>query len=430
MPNPLSARRVAQLKSIVWPVLIVLGAILIFVLLKATKPDAPQATVEEKVWPVSVLSLQRQALSPSQSLYGRVESEQMVTLASPVTGVVAERPLLAGEAFRKGERLLALDGVDLSVPLARAQAELADIEAQRSAQMLTQTANRKKLVREKKILALKETELARNQDLLKRDLVSESAVDQAREALARQEYAVVTARLAVEQHETTLAKLAAQQKRAKANVREAEMNRERGIVDAPFDGRVASVSVSPGDRVSAGATLMRFYDLNSLVLRARLPREHLKGLYRAQASETNVQATFETPDGEVFLPLIRLDGEASASGVDGFFALPAALTYLRPGDLLSATLHLPKHEGVFAVPYSALYGTDRVYVVEASRLQPRRVTLLGQTEQAGQTWALLQGEIKEGERLVTTHLPNAVGGLKVSIKENVASERSELGGRL
>jgi hypothetical protein len=175
---------------------------------------------------------------------------------------------------------------------------------------------------------------------------------------------------------------------------------------------------------------MRFYDLNSLVLRARLPREHLKGLYRAQASETNVQATFETPDGEVFLPLVRLDGEASASGVDGFFALPAALTYLRPGDLLSATLHLPKHEGVFAVPYSALYGTDRVYVVEAGRLQPRRVTLLGQTEQAGQTWALLQGEIKEGERLVTTHLPNAVGGLKVSIKENVASERSKLGGRL
>ncbi|MDR9498413.1 MAG: HlyD family efflux transporter periplasmic adaptor subunit [Hydrogenovibrio sp.] len=417
VPNSLFSRFFVRLKPLLWPLVILLSALVIFVVLKQTKPQAPAAQVEEKIWPVAVQTLKSEALSPSQTLFGRVESDRMVSVAAPVAGEVATRHVLAGDTFEQGERLLAMSMADLEVPLTRAEAELADVEAQLASQRLTQKANEQKLVREQKILALKRSELARNQNLLKRDMVSESAVDQAKEALARQEFSVVTAQLAVEEYEARMARLQAQKKRAEANVREARLHWERGQIDAPFDGRVASADVSPGDRVNVGETLMRFYDLDSLVLRAKLPRDQLSQLYAAQRSGQSLVASYEQSGQSVTLPLLRLDGEGTASGVDGFFALPEALLSLRPGDLLSVTLHLPKREGVFAVPYSALYGTDRVYVTEGERLAMRSVTLLGQTVRSGQTLALIAGDLAEGDRVVTTHLPNAVGGLKISVKE-------------
>jgi RND family efflux transporter MFP subunit len=424
--NSLFFRFFTRLKPLLWPLLILLSALLIFVALKQTKPQAPAAQIEEKVWPVAVQTLKSETLSPSQTLFGRVESDRMVSVAAPVAGEVATRHVLAGDTFQQGERLLAMSMADLEIPLTRAEAELADMEAQLASQRLTQKANRQKLVREQKILALKRSELARNQNLLKRDMVSESAVDQAKEALARQEFAVVTAQLAVEEHEARMARLQAQKKRAEANVREAGLHWERGQIHAPFDGRVASANVSPGDRVNVGETLMRFYDLSSLVLRAKLPRDQLNQLYAAQRSGQSLAATYEQSGQTVTLPLLRLDGEGTTSGVDGFFALPEALLSLRPGDLLSVTLQLPKREGVFAVPYSALYGTDRVYVAENERLTMRSVKLLGQTVRSGQTLALVSGNLAEGDRVVTTHLPNAVGGLKILVKE--AAQSADEGG--
>jgi len=74
------------------------------------------------------------------------------------------------------------------------------------------------------------------------------------------------------------------------------------------------------------------------------------------------------------------------------------------------------------VPYSALYGADTLYAVDAdSRLQRLRVERVGEARgndaQGGDARNLLvrSAELQAGMRIITTHLPNAMSGLKVDI---------------
>jgi len=414
-----------RLKSLFWPVVILVLAFVALMVLKQTKPQAPTAQVEEKVWPVAVQRLQREAVAPMQTLFGQVQTRQMVTVAAPIAGVVAHRHLLSGERFDAGTALLALSHADAALPVTRAKADLADMKAQIASQKLTHQANQKKLEREQKVLALKKAEVARHQRLLGKDMVSQAALDQAKEALARQEFAVVSAQLAVNGHPARLAQLQAQASRAQVDLEQAQLDQTRAQVRAPFAGRVASVPVSEGDRVNAGETLIRFYAMDSLEVKAKIPRDHLPSVYAALKQQP-LLAHYEH-DGQLHaLPLTRLAGEGTASGVDGFFSLPGALSHLRPGDLLSVRLSLPQQSEVFAVPYAALYGTDRVYVVEQNRLALKKVTLVGQTQNQGQTWALVRGELAPGDSLVVTHLPNATAGLKVSVRETQSSKINQV----
>ena len=88
-----------RLKSLFWPIVILALAFAALMVLKQTKPQAPTAQVEEKVWPVAVQRLQREDVAPMQTLFGRVQTQQMVTVAAPVAGVVAHRHRLSGERF-------------------------------------------------------------------------------------------------------------------------------------------------------------------------------------------------------------------------------------------------------------------------------------------------------------------------------------------
>ena len=90
---------------------------------------------------------------------------------------------------------------------------------------------------------------------------------------------------------------------------------------------------------------------------------------------------------------------------------------LRPGGMVPVVARLPAQADVIAVPYSALYGNDGLYLVdEDERLQRITVTRVGDQLQAnGQYHALVRSEqLRGGETLVITHLPNAINGLRVT----------------
>jgi uncharacterized protein with FMN-binding domain len=84
------------------------------------------------------------------------------------------------------------------------------------------------------------------------------------------------------------------------------------------------------------------------------------------------------------------------------------------------SLKLPAESGVYAVPYQAIYGNSRIYVVVEERLQAIEVSSIGQTRDAsGQVLVLIRSDaINPGDRISVTHLPNAVSGLKVKIDAN------------
>ena len=408
----------AQLKKGYAVVAILLVMVVVVILLVMTKPEQPAIESKQKIWPIEAIKVDVGKMAPVQTLYGTVESNEMVTAASPVSGVVDMVWVKEGDAITIGQKLVALAPADIELPYQIAKADVADTQAQIKLQDLAYQANKKRLDHEQKVLEIKRKDVSRNEDLIKKDLISKSTLDKSKEALVRQEFAVVGAELSVQENKAKVDQLKARLQKAKANLEQAKLNRQRGVVEAPYAGRIAKVLVAKGDRVTTNSSLISFYSLDSLELRAKIPVNQLKMVYQSVQQNIPVSALF-TIDGEVFdLPLKRLAGESSTSGVDAFFEIPTELKIIRPGDLLKVQLKGQVVENTFAVPYSALYGSDRIYTVEDGTLQLVKVELLGETLVDGQVWALLQGDLAQGAMVATTHLPNAISGLKVNVMES------------
>lgn len=408
----------AQLKKGYAVVAILLVMVVVVILLVMTKPEQPAIESKQKIWPIEAIKVDVGKMAPVQTLYGTVESNEMVTAASPVSGVVDMVWVKEGDAITIGQKLVALAPADIELPYQIAKADVADTQAQIKLQDLAYQANKKRLDHEQKVLEIKRKDVSRNEDLIKKDLISKSTLDKSKEALVRQEFAVVGAELSVQENKVKVDQLKARLQKAKANLEQAKLNRQRGVVEAPYAGRIAKVLVAKGDRVTTNSSLISFYSLDSLELRAKIPVNQLKMVYQSVQQNIPVSALF-TIDGEVFdLPLKRLAGESSTSGVDAFFEIPTELKIIRPGDLLKVQLKGQVVENTFAVPYSALYGSDRIYTVEDGTLQLVKVELLGETLVDGQVWALLQGDLAQGAMVATTHLPNAISGLKVNVMES------------
>jgi multidrug efflux pump subunit AcrA (membrane-fusion protein) len=191
----------------------------------------------------------------------------------------------------------------------------------------------------------------------------------------------------------------------------------RSKVSAPFDAIISEVEVAAGDRVSLGQMLISMFPVNSLEIRAHLPINYIKSVQLAIAEGQKLDASVADRDDLGRFTVIRLAGEAEATGIDVYFAIGAVPAQLRPGELLPLSLKLPLESGVFAVPYQAIYGNSRIYRVAEGRLQAVDVNSIGQAKTAnGQIQVLIRSDdIDSGDLIAVTHLPNAVSGLKVKI---------------
>lgn len=403
-----------KIKAWLWPLLIVVLSIAVFQYLKVTKPQAAATEITERAWAVEVMSLSQQDWNSHQTLYAQAESSQRIRLVAPLSAEVKQLPFKEGALFNTGDTLLQLNPLEVNLALQTAQAEFDEAQAAFQSELQAQETERQRLEQELALYKIKQSDLARNQQLKERSLASESSVDQARDALARQALALMNARLIVDQQAVKLKQLQARLDRAQVNLNRTKLNVERSHVKANFNGRVLQVSVAEGDQVNANTLVLEYYPLGSLELRAKLPAKTRLKIQQALDQNQAIQAWYRSQGEQITLPLVRLGGEATSSGLDSFFKVPTDLSHLRPGDVLEIVLEMPAQQQAFAVPYSALYSSDRVYVVEDDRLVSRKVSVVGEVNRDNVRWALIEGNLSEGDQVSVTHLPNAISGLLVT----------------
>lgn len=407
-----------MLKIAALPLLVLVISIAVFQYLKATKPQSAPAQVTERAWMIDAMTISLQDWQPQHPLYGLVESNEIVSIKAPLSATVSEVQLKEGERFAANEVLLRLDPTEVELTVHEALAEYEEAKANLVAESQSHKVERARLQHEQDLEKISAAEYERNLKLLKRDLISESVVEASREAWLRQQLALMNTQLQVDQQQARLSQLNAQVLRARSRYQRAQLNAQRAQVSAPYAGRLAQVSVAPGDLVATNSALLQYYALDSLELRAVLPRIHRITVEHALESGDPIQARFSHRGHHYDLTLSRLGGQASQAGIEAFFSLPAELQHLRPGERLDVLLQLPRISHAVALPFSALYGQDRVYVVEDQRLQMRRVQPVGEVDLDGQRWALVQGDLHQGDQVSITHLPNAISGLKVNISQD------------
>jgi multidrug efflux pump subunit AcrA (membrane-fusion protein) len=397
------------------PLLILLVAAGAYAYMKASKPERVRPEPREKVWQVETITAEPRSLAPQLTLYGKVETSSLLNAAAPGAGEVAEVRVKPGDKVIKGQILLVMDSRDFAAANLQAQADVADIEAQLAEHDLRYQANQRTLTEEKALLELTRKELKRIQRLNQNNLSSESALSDAREVLGKQELSVIQKQLEVDRYQTTRKQLRARLSRARAQLAVTELAIARSEIVAPFDGVVSAVQVAAGDRVRISDLLLSLYALDSLEIRGRVPAAYQGEIGRALEDGKSLRAQAELAGDSLQLELVRLAGAADPSGIDAYFRVVDGSQRLRIGNLVSIGLERPQQAGLVKVPFSAIYGNDRIFLLRDGRMSALSVESVGQLEDSGgQSWLLVRSpSIQSGDEIIATHLPNAVDGLKV-----------------
>jgi multidrug efflux pump subunit AcrA (membrane-fusion protein) len=387
-----------------------------FSMVSSTSERTPPRPAE-KVWQVDVMTVSIDALAPALVLYGEVESSALLKASAPGAGVVEKLNVQPGDAIRSGQVLLEMDQRDFISAQLQAQADVDDVRAQLAEHELKYLANQKSLQQEKTLLQLAIKEVQRMERLKNKNLSSESALSNAYEMLGRQELAVIARQLEVDKFGTGKKQLQARLARAEARLQQAQLAVERSRVMAEFDGVVAEVAVASGDRVRNGDHLLSLYSLDTLRVRGSIPMRYQQEIQQALDAGQSLLATARLAGRNVRLKLQRLAGAATLSGIDGYFSIEQGADSLRVGNLLKLELLRPLQTQVIAVPFTAIYGNNRVFVLRDGRMVAIDVESVGQFQNAAGTSLLLvrSAQINSGDKIIITHLPNAVDGLKVKV---------------
>ncbi len=158
---------------------------------------------------------------------------------------------------------------------------------------------------------------------------------------------------------------------ARARLGRAELDRERSVLTAPFDGVVDRVDVAAGERVSVGQDAAIVVDLRHLRIEAQV-LEHDLPMIRigGQAVVTTVAAPGQQIIGriEAVLPLI----DSTTRSGRALVVVPSGNGALRPGMYADLRLEATRLPGRILVPSRAVIerdGRPLVFVVKNGRAQ-------------------------------------------------------------
>lgn len=397
------------------PILIIAVGIAIFILLRLTADEPAPVNSTERSWRVASEVIQPDAFAPRLTLYGALESPLLFTVVAPMAGRVAALPAQDGEQVKQGDLLMELDEADIQPRVAQARADLEDAKAQLQSEKIAHQNDQQALKLEQRIQANAQKNLERTEQLITRGVLPSAELENSKDALDRSALTVANRQRSINNYPSRLQAVEARVARAQATFDSTQRDAERSRFVAPFDGVVGNVQAAVGDQVNANTALLDFYPLQGMELRAVVPQVHSQGFIQALQDGTQLQARSLDIDPPISLTLKRIAGQADARGVEALFSVDQPQPGLRLGNLLAISVARPVRDDSVALPYSALYGNDTLYQVLDGRLQRIPVQRVGETlNEAGERRVLVRStELQAGMEIVTTHLPNAVQGLKV-----------------
>jgi HlyD family secretion protein len=402
--------------GVLLPLVLLAAAVGLILWMLEGEEAAVPAQVPERVWPVDAVTVEPAAHRPMLRLQGFLESPALAQLRAAIVADVDAVLVREGDVVDAGAVLARLDRRELELSIRQREADLVELRARLALERQRIEADRRDLAIEESLLEVSEREVARVNNLATEAYSSPADVDRVVRALRQQQLAVNARRLAVLGGDARLAQSQAAIDRAGALLERARLDAERATIRAPFAGRVAGVGVSVGDRLGPGDVLFSLYELGGLEVRATLLRAHIAGV-RAALADGPLPAVAHVDGTTVAARLERLAGQSSrgSGGLEVLFAIDDSAT-VTLGRFVDIELRLPPVADAILLPFEALYETDRVFRVDAGRLMAVAVERLGEARSdSGRRGVLVRGELRAGDLLIATQLPQAIDGLPVRV---------------
>jgi multidrug efflux pump subunit AcrA (membrane-fusion protein) len=401
------------------PLIILAIAFIMLALLIATKPAPPTTTSKEKAWQVSVQEVIFVDAKPQLELFAKSESPHSAQLKATLSAEVIALDALEGDTVEAGQTIIQLDPREASWKVQQRQADVDELKARILAENNRFDADRTSLGNEQKIYEIAKKASDRQARLRESNLVAQERYDIAASQAAQSLLAITQRKQSIADHPARLSQLKASLSRAMAFLNQAKFELEKSKIQTPFKARITALHVAPGERVQAGQLLAEVFDADHIELRAQMPNTSAHVIESALARGEEIDAH----SGTRTFKLSRVSGKASAShgGLDAFFIPTDQSTTVALNESLMLQVELPEVEQVIALPRSAIYGSNRIFVVQEERLKSVLVDVVGQRFEHNSPDIVFvkTEELKAGQHIITTQLPNAINGLKVEVRGSI-----------
>lgn len=382
---------------------------------------APGAKAAQAQVPaVRVVRVAATEFRPRVSGYGAVAPAREWRAVARVDGTIIETsPLLAsGQIAPAGTELLRLDDTDILLSLAQIDAQLAALDVRDE----TLTAS---LSISRADLDISQSDLKRQEDLLRQGTIAQAARDQA----ARQELA---ARAKLTEIENQLSLNAAERAVLQAQRASAARSLDFTRIIAPFDIRITAVQADLGQFVTRGSALLGADGTEAAEVSAKFTMGDMGPLVRALGEGANVldltaKVRLSQAGHDIAWParVVRvsdaIDARTQATGIvvrvdqPQAQAVPGTRPPLRRDMFVTVELSAPTRAAL-VVPDRAVQGGRALIVTAEGRLEPRAVGIAF----ARDGIAVIAEGLAEGDLLVVTDPAVAVPGMTVRPVEDTA----------
>ena len=418
----------------------VAAALAVTIYLVAHKPGPLQKQTTEAVQTLRVIPAPVVDLIPRAEGYGVAEPVQVWEAVAEVKGrVTATHPnLQPGQLIKKDSLLVRIDPTEYRLAVSRLEAAIAETRA-KLAELDQNEANTRQIVAiETQSLALSQKMLERKQQVVARNAVSQDAVD-------REEKSFLAQKQALQQRKNTLALIPSQRKALhaaldlqQADLKQAQIDLAKTQVHAPFDCRLADVSIEPGQFVRAGQALFQAHGIAATQINARFRMETLRNLLGERTREllqpgletdifTQVFAgitavvTLQNTDWSVTWEarIDRLRESMTAATreiqmiavVDRPYedAIPGERPPLMPGMFCHVALTAPARPGQVVLPRTAVHDNSVYLVGPKNRMEKKPVTV----DFAQSEFVVIASGLSGNERVVVSDPAFAITGMKV-----------------
>ncbi len=425
-------------KLLFFPPILIGIAVLFYMASGRQAPD--RKPPEERARAVRVITADQTKLVPRVTGFGSVYPGTVWSAIAQVAGeVVYVHPgLKKGTILPAGTEIVRISPADFELALTQAKANIRSAEAKLAELKVTETNTADLLKIEKRGLKLRESELKRKQDLLKRGTVAQSTLElEQRETLAQRKKVqdlenglrLLPTQRAVEQEQIAV---------YRAQLESAKLDLARTRIKLPFDARIADVRVEAEQYAQTGGTLVIADSLGVAEVEAQIPISQFRAMVQASAAgglptgitaqslsrivqTIGLEATVRLRAGNDIVewparfarisdtvdPKTRTIGAIVA--VDGAYAkaAPGQRPPLTKGMFVEIEIRTRAVENQIVVPRAAFHD-GKLYVVNAdSRLDIRPVA----TGLVQGDLATIDKGIAPGETIVVSDLIPAVSGM-------------------
>ncbi len=348
----------------------------------AKESRAPE--VRERVFSVNAERVTGETITPVLTAYGEIKSQRTLEIRAAIGGMITEmsESFVDGGSFAKGELMLRIDDADAKAAFERAEADALDAEAEKRDAARALLLARDEVLNAQEQADLRIRAFTRQQDLRKRGVGTDTAVEVAELATSSAKAAVLTRRQALAQAEARVDSSATRKLRAQIALSDAERRLSETQITARFDGMLASVSAVEGRLVSTNERLAELVDPRELEVAFRISTQDYSLLLDATGALKRAKVRVVLDDFGVDLSTVGVvtrEGAANNTGQTGraLFARLEQAKGLKPGDFVTVELEEAPLENVAKVPATAVGNDGTVLKInDEKRLEQVRVKLL------------------------------------------------------